>query len=559
MKKRLIIIGIQEDNLLFLKNQLEYIFGTSLQIEGLTLKELNSDTLLSSDLVLLSAMEIQELVKPFLPEAAISIVAQRTENIGNLKELIFSKQRKNILVVNDNYNNTIQTLESLKLFLPNHTFYPYISEKPMPDKIDFVITPGETNLIPKGFPRMIDIGPRIISLETLIQIKQYCQLDMKVSLLTQLYIKAMIYATDKKTESLPISIHDQNQHRTLDSLKTSSPSLQSTIRIASKLAKTPDAIHIEGGTGTGKQMLAEMIHNDSTGAALPFYVYNCLDKEPQLIEKELFGSKDEKIEGIINAISGGTLYIKHIDQLPYALQGKLFNLIESNDLNPMKNRIRIITSSLESLATLFQKGIIRTYLYSYMSSYVLQMPSLKERKNDLSQLIEAFKGHFNRIDLVFSTDAMEAFYHYDWPGNVRELYNVISYCVCLNTTSIGRESLPLFFKGNQKFDATENTEQDLGINEIIRTIEKHGFLSESISLLQIYQKGKKQNESYGRRRIKQLLSDEQYSLTDQQLRLRIEVLNKTGLLNVRKGRAGTTISAKGEQFLDVYQNELRVQ
>lgn len=335
--------------------------------------------------------------------------------------------------------------------------------------------------------------------------------------------------------------------------------MQSTIRIASKLAKTPDAIHIEGGTGTGKQMLAEMIHNDSTGAALPFYVYNCLDKEPQLIEKELFGSKDEKIEGIINAISGGTLYIKHIDQLPYALQGKLFNLIESNDLNPMKNRIRIITSSLESLATLFQKGIIRTYLYSYMSSYVLQMPSLKERKNDLSQLIEAFKGHFNRIDLVFSTDAMEAFYHYDWPGNVRELYNVISYCVCLNTTSIGRESLPLFFKGNQKFDATENTEQDLGINEIIRTIEKHGFLSESISLLQIYQKGKKQNESYGRRRIKQLLSDEQYSLTDQQLRLRIEVLNKTGLLNVRKGRAGTTISAKGEQFLDVYQNELRVQ
>lgn len=163
----------------------------------------------------------------------------------------------------------------------------------------------------------------------------------------------------------------------------------------------------------------------------------------------------------------------------------------------------------------------------------------------------------NRV--TFSTDAMEAFYHYDWPGNVRELYNVISYCVCLNTTSIGRESLPLFFKGNQKFDATENTEQDLGINEIIRTIEKHGFLSESISLLQIYQKGKKQNESYGRRRIKQLLSDEQYSLTDQQLRLRIEVLNKTGLLNVRKGRAGTTISAKGEQFLDVYQNELRVQ
>lgn len=113
------------------------------------------------------------------------------------------------------------------------------------------------------------------------------------------------------------------------------------------------------------------------------------------------------------------------------------------------------------------------------------------------------------------------------------------------------ESLPLFFKGNQGNNDTA-TSKDLDIEGIINDIETHGFLSESISLLQIYKSGKDKNESYGRRRIKEILLDEQYKLTDQQLRLRIELLNKLGLLIVRKGRAGTTISAKGERFLKLY-------
>ena len=546
MKKRLVVIGIQEENLTFIKKQLEYIFGGAIQIEGLTLKELNYGAILSSDVVL-AAKEIQELVRPFTPEAAMVITAQRTENIVNLKELIFLEQKKRILVVNDNYNNTIQTVDSLQQFLPNLNFYAYLSDKPMPEKIDFVVTPGETNLIPKGFPKMIDIGPRIISIETLLEVKQLFQLDMKDSLLTQLYIKAMLYLTDRKGESLPVSIRDQNQHRTLDQLTTQSPALLSTIKVAQNIAPASNAIHIEGGIGTGKQMLAEMIHNASSFSSTPFHIYNCADKDPQLIREELFGLNDEKREGILNSAACRTLYIKNIDQLPYALQGKLFShIMNSAD---RKNETRIITSSLDSLTSLLKKGIIRTDVYSYLSSYVLEMPSLKERKRDIPCLIEAFKSHFNRSDLIFSNAAMEAFYHYDWPGNVRELYNVISYCVCLNTANIDSESLPLFFKGNQKPTLDDAAAPDLDIKKIIKAIETHGFLSESISLLQIYKNGKQQNESYGRRKIKQLLADKAHSLTDQQLRLRIEVLNKSGLLNVRKGRAGTTISAKGEAFL----------
>ncbi|UOQ94903.1 sigma 54-interacting transcriptional regulator [Halobacillus shinanisalinarum] len=551
MKRRLIVIGIQEENLLYLNKQLEYIFDGMITIKSITLKELNFGSISSNDIVLLSAVAIQELVRPFLPDSCVFIVAKRTENVVNMKELLYLESGKRILVVNDNYNDTMQTVDSLREILPSHIYYPYVAQKPTPKKIDFVVTPGETNLIPKGFPHIIDIGPRVISIETLIKIKQHFLLEIKDSTLMQLYIKTLVYLTEKKSSVSPVSVIDQNQHRTLNQIITKSSLLKSTIEIAYKISLTSNAIHIEGGIGTGKQMLAEMIHNESSFSTQPFYAYNCLDKEPGSIEEELFGSKDQKKKGIINSITGGTLYVKNIDQLPYSLQGNLFSLIEMNTLNRKTNKIRIITSSLESLTDLLKNEIIRIDIYSYISSYVLKMPSLSERKDDIAHLVEAFKNHFNRKDLAFSNTAMEAFYNYQWPGNVRELYNVISYCVCLNNTYIKPESLPLFFRGNQEKTDTA-TDKDLDIKKIISEIETHGFLSESISLLRIYKNGKDKNESYGRRRIKEFLLNERYILTDQQLRLRIEVLNKLGLLIVRKGRAGTTISAKGEHFLNLY-------
>lgn len=174
---------------------------------------------------------------------------------------------------------------------------------------------------------------------------------------------------------------------------------------------------------------------------------------------------------------------------------------------------------------------------------------------DIEGLIDAFKKHFHQADLQFSMDVMAAFYHYDWPGNVRELYNVISYCVCLQESRIELASLPLFFKGIQRH--VDQEDEELNMQQVIQGIEKHGFLSESIGLLQIYRTGKIQNASYGRTKMKSLLLEKGFALTDQQLRLRIEILNKLGLLNVRIGRAGTTISEKGERFLKIYERSLR--
>lgn len=555
MNKRLVIIGIQEENLLHLKKQMVSIFGDMIAIKGLTLKELNYKSILPGDVVLLSAMEIQGLVKPFLPDSCVALVSKRSINIVNLKQLISREQDSRILVINDNHNNTMQTLDSLRSILPNHTYYPYIAQQKMPVNIDFVITPGETNLIPAGYLKTLDIGPRIIAIETLMELKKYFHLKITDALLMQLYIKTMVYLTEENGEKDTVTIHSQNQHRTFNQLSTKSSGLLSTIKVASRIAQTSKAIHIEGEVGSGKQMLAEMLHNASFFSAEPFYVYNCADKDLALMNEELFGRMDNGREGIVNQITSGTLYLKNIDQLPYSPQGKLFNFMETLEGNTQTTRVRIITSSINNLNDLFQRELIRTNIYSYLSPYVLKMPPLSERKEDIPGLIDDFKRHFKKTDLQFSTSVMNAFYHYDWPGNVRELYNVISYCVCLHESCIKLESLPLFFKGIQRNVEDNGKENEtLNMQQIIDGIEQHGFLSESIRLLQIYQTGKIQNESYGRGKMKSLLAESNFILTDQQLRLRIEVLNKLGLLNVRIGRAGTTISEKGERFLCMYED-----
>src|SRR5699024_12389215 len=94
-------------------------------------------------------------------------------------------------------------------------------------------------------------------------------------------------------------------------ISTNTRSILSNLQIAKQIAHRPNAIHIESNAGTGKQMLAEMIHNASSLSTMPFYVYSCSEKDPQIIEKELFGSP-ENSEGIIYQINSGTLFIKSI-------------------------------------------------------------------------------------------------------------------------------------------------------------------------------------------------------------------------------------------------------
>lgn len=537
MMGRLVLIGIQEENLSYMHKQLIYIFKELIEIQVISLKELHAASIHSTDTVLLSGAAIQELVRPFVPPSCMCIIAERMINVVNLREMLALDENRNILVINDNDTDTMETVKSLRNIVPQHNYYPFLTDKRIPENIHLVVTPGEQKLVPLGFPVFIDIGPRVISIDTLLKIKRKFELLIEDSLLMQLYIKALVYLSERPPEIRNENTDSQNYGRTFEKFYTHSSSMNNARDLTRKMAKTNHYMHIEGEIGTGKRMWAEMIHNESMFSAFSISVYNCSDKEPESIKRELF---DEKI----NQMEGGTLFIKNIDQLPYSLQGRLAELF----LNPLPN-LRIITSTVVNLPELVQREQIRMEIYSHISSYRVQIPPLRERKEDIGLLINNFKTHFQKESLVFSPDVLEAFTRYDWPGNVRELYNVVSYCVCLNTNTIDTKSLPLFFKGQK-----QNTTHVIDINYIISEIETHGFLEESIELLKIFKEGKERQKSFGRKTLKEILVLKEKALTDQQLRLRMDVLNRLGLLIVRKGRAGSTISQKGEEFIELYEN-----
>lgn len=553
MRQRLVIVGIQESNLKLITNQLEMIFGNYIEITGITLKELNYNQIKNTDIVLLTTIEIKTIIMPFLPEHTSLKVAKRAENLLKMKELFMMNEHKNVLVVNDNHSNTVETVNSLTRLLPNLTFSPYIINEKIPEQIELVVTPGEDQLIPTGFKQVIDIGSRIISLETIDELKKEIIPTIEQTFLSQLYFKSMIYINDdQQTMNKNLTIKDENNFRTFGNISTHSQAFKLIIHRARQLSKTNLFIHIEGEKGTGKQMLAEMIHNESGQFSKgTFYSYNCADKDPQIIKADLFG--DEAKDGLLYSFPDGTLFLKNIDFLPFTIQLEIASFIQSIH-NQFSSNMRLVTSTTQQLNVLLDMNAMKKELYEMLSSCIIEVPELRERKEDILMLIDEFKNHLNKENLAFSTEAIDALLAYFWPSNIRELYNVISYCVCLDTNRIEVSNLPLFFKGQKVNQNTMHSSEKIDVEHIVEQIEKHGFLKESIMLMTLFKEGKLKNQAYGRGKLQALLKEKKYRLTEQQLRLRIEVLNNLGLLIVRKGRAGTTISKKGEFFLDHYKN-----
>jgi len=176
---------------------------------------------------------------------------------------------------------------------------------------------------------------------------------------------------------------------------------------------------------------------------------------------------------------------------------------------------------------------------------------LSERKDDFKALIDTYlKKYLNRSKLNISDEVMDILKQHCWLGNVRELFNVISYLACIDEKVIRPNSLPFFIKVKEQGGINiREISKKVDEDKLISEIEKHGFLEESIAILEIFSEGKKRYTSYGRIALRKLLEDEKgIKLSNQQLRLRLEVLNNLNLLIVRRGRSGTTISREGEKL-----------
>jgi DNA-binding NtrC family response regulator len=239
-----------------------------------------------------------------------------------------------------------------------------------------------------------------------------------------------------------------------------SPVMQDVDRLVGKVAVTDSTVLITGESGTGKGVVARTIHDQSPRAGFPFIPVNCGAIPENLLESEFFGhtkgaftGADRARKGLFAMADRGTLFLDEIGELPLNMQTKLLHVIEDKEVRPLGGEqvrrvdARIITATNRDLLAMVKEGRFREDLYFRLSMFHIHMPPLRERRNDLPQLIRHMLNGVNgmtgerRLDL--EPEAEEVLLSYPWPGNVRQLENVINRAnILADGGSIGVMDLP---------------------------------------------------------------------------------------------------------------------
>lgn len=223
---------------------------------------------------------------------------------------------------------------------------------------------------------------------------------------------------------------------------------QNLASIKNKISKAADItapILITGETGTGKEMLARIIHNSGCRADREFVYVNCAALPENLLESILFGTSkgsftgSEDKEGLFQTADGGTLFLDELNNMPLSVQGKLLKAIEEKRIRKIgddKDRnvdVRIITSCNIPTAEVIESSSFRKDLFFRISAIQFELPALRNRREDISLLCEYFVRKFSRQyskrNLRLAPEAVEMLMNYNWPGNVRELRNAMESAV----------------------------------------------------------------------------------------------------------------------------------
>ncbi|MEX1258102.1 MAG: sigma-54 dependent transcriptional regulator [Gemmatimonadota bacterium] len=240
-----------------------------------------------------------------------------------------------------------------------------------------------------------------------------------------------------------------------------SPEMVRALEVATKVAQHPTSILITGPTGTGKELLARLIHRESARASAPFVAVNCGAIPEGLLESQFFGyvkgafsGADSDREGLFEAANGGTLFLDEVGELPESLQVKLLRALQEGEIRRVgdtKTReadVRIVAATNRLLETDVGVGRFREDLYYRIAVVTVALPPLKDRPEDLPLLVHHLLDvHRQRLNVETSgveRPAMDALLQYSWPGNVRELGNVLERALVLcEGPRIRLEDLPL--------------------------------------------------------------------------------------------------------------------
>jgi DNA-binding NtrC family response regulator len=256
-------------------------------------------------------------------------------------------------------------------------------------------------------------------------------------------------------------------HQSFEKILGNSPSIKQAVLLARKVAPSDVTILLTGETGTGKEVFAQAIHGESIRKNKNFIAVNCAAISKELLESELFGykagaftgaNKDHK--GLFEEAHGGTLFLDEIGEMPWALQAKLLRILENGeyirvgDTKTRKADVRIIAATHRDLQEDIKAHLFREDLFYRIAAINIQLPSLRERVEDIeimtNHFIQLFAAKINRTAPTLTKDFLFALQKHEWRGNIRELKNVIERSVLLNESGIlEASSLPFYTTTNE--------------------------------------------------------------------------------------------------------------
>jgi DNA-binding NtrC family response regulator len=221
---------------------------------------------------------------------------------------------------------------------------------------------------------------------------------------------------------------------------TQSPAVLEILNLAMKVAPTDAIVLIQGESGTGKELIANYIHSNSERKEQPFVVLNCASMQETLLESELFGHEkgaftdaSKEKQGLVEIANGGTLFLDEIGEISPVIQPKLLRFVQSGEYRrlggtrTLQSDVRILSATNRNLKEEVRQGRFREDLLYRMNVFTLELPPLRDRKEDIPFLVDNFlhRRYGEKNGWKIAEDTLAALCQYEWPGNVRELENII--------------------------------------------------------------------------------------------------------------------------------------
>jgi two-component system response regulator AtoC len=282
------------------------------------------------------------------------------------------------------------------------------------------------------------------------------------------------------------------EERRFGQIVAGSPAMKRALEIVGKVAKHDSPVLLSGASGTGKELVARLLHREGPRAAAPFIPVNCGGIPEQLLESEFFGylrgaftGAERDKAGLFEAAHGGTLFLDEVGELPGALQVKLLRALQEGEVRRLGSTetqrvdVRIIAATNRDLEEAVENGDFRDDLYYRLAVVPIHLPQLKNRQEEIPELVRQLLARQCermgvKVDGVES-DAMAVLMDYSWPGNIRELENVLERALVLTEgTSIGLGDLPeTVRRPSPEGPSIAIDSDDLSVKRHAARLEKH--------------------------------------------------------------------------------------